>query len=795
MPLMLRAERRWIGVAVLALGAAAVAQAPRQVTISGRVVDENGKPVAGASAGVFAADEFVDTAQLLADPAARSGADGRYAVAVGAEGCLLVLAAPGRQSCAQQIRDRRHDTAVGDTVLMPGSRLAGRVRDEAGAPLAGARLRVESSVFGTFELGYVHAGAVSGADGVFVVPGVPRTGLRLIAEADGCSSEAKLVGPETSADFTLAKLGVVRGRVVDDTGAPVAGVLLSCVTVETCTVVPHATSRADGAFAITVPVRGPFRIVGSERRVPFRVFSSGPLHGPGDGAVVTNDPTTRTRMLEVTAVDAATRAPIPEFSLAEVLDPIDLPLTVRLHCVACLHPCKGSARVPVTGQVHGVMVEAPDHGFEVTPIPNDDAPLVIALGPEAVLRGRVVDAATGKAMAGVAVCALPKGEARGLLPDSLMDACPRTDANGDYCIRGLRPGEYGVQAHAEDRPASPVAWTELAAGDANRLNLAVPKQRWIEFEFTGAVAPGPAPQLGIRPGNFDYPQSSFEHALALPAGVAITGPGRYRLGPLGSGTWRAQLLMPSRTRVGMGRAVDLGMFDPDAGPKTIELPAPLRQLRGRVELPRGVPAERIGVLARRAQPPPDRSRPDFVEPVAGVDADGSFALEVPAGTVCLQLADLATDIVFHTEGHDLEVGADTPAVTIRPSCHWLTVDCTPPRAGDVVALHAFNVMLPPQRDGAYPSTMVDLHGRYGAHRHDEYVEVPFAPGNGTQRWLVPAGPIEVNPWRSIDVLRPGPTIWGHVVIGSANLTVDQAEHRIALSIPSLPPDEEILKRH
>src|SRR5262249_11527302 len=224
MPVMPRAERRSIIVAVLALGAAVIAQraranpsssppvacspqAPRKPTISGRVVDENGKPVAGAAARVLAADEFVDTAQLLASPAARSDADGRYAVAVGAESLTLVLAAAGRQTCAQQIRDRQHDTVVGDTVLMPGSRLVGRVRDETGAPLAGARLRVESSVVGTFGFDCVRGGAVSGEDGVFVVPGLPRTGLRLIAEADGYASEAKLAGPEAPADITLAKLG------------------------------------------------------------------------------------------------------------------------------------------------------------------------------------------------------------------------------------------------------------------------------------------------------------------------------------------------------------------------------------------------------------------------------------------------------------------------------------------------------------------------------------------------------------------------------------------------------------
>ncbi|HZT56494.1 MAG TPA: hypothetical protein VFA35_09725, partial [Burkholderiaceae bacterium] len=124
------------------LAAQLAAQVPSPL-LSGRVVDEQGAPLAGVAVCLLdenpGAPLFV-TADLLQEPLARTAADGTWSAALPAAvhgvGMRLLLVAPGRVHVAAPLHS--HD---GWPVALPRAHtLAGRVVDTDGRPLAGVRV-------------------------------------------------------------------------------------------------------------------------------------------------------------------------------------------------------------------------------------------------------------------------------------------------------------------------------------------------------------------------------------------------------------------------------------------------------------------------------------------------------------------------------------------------------------------------------------------------------------------------------------------------------------------------------
>src|SRR5262245_21784042 len=105
LPRMLGEEaRRLVAFVILCAcaGAASAQEAPAK-EIAGRVLDENGKPIAGAAIALLGSRDFADTAQLIAAPPIASAADGTFAVTFASDRTRLLVAAAGRQSCEQTI--------------------------------------------------------------------------------------------------------------------------------------------------------------------------------------------------------------------------------------------------------------------------------------------------------------------------------------------------------------------------------------------------------------------------------------------------------------------------------------------------------------------------------------------------------------------------------------------------------------------------------------------------------------------------------------------------------------------
>lgn len=240
--------------------------------VRGRVVDERGAPIAGASVSRTAtangrvrmvgaaAAQFDITgfgrgvAQLLAgdrdEPVAVTGADGAFAIpGVGTFG--VAVRAPGRATVAVDATcegplARAEPMTI---ALPPAASLRGQAL-RAGLPFAGAQVlayRGDDPV----------ASALTDADGAWSIDGVPPGEYRLRARnpAQATPGEFRVAsarpGGGAPVVLQLAPPRLVRGQVVARGGQPLPGVAVSLRRGAGASVV----TGGDGAFAIEAPER------------------------------------------------------------------------------------------------------------------------------------------------------------------------------------------------------------------------------------------------------------------------------------------------------------------------------------------------------------------------------------------------------------------------------------------------------------------------------------------------------------------------------------------------------------
>ncbi len=182
------------------------------------VVTSVGAPIPGASLGLSPAGEGGELGRTAA------GADGRFAFRGLPAGAYDLDA--GAEGFAPALR-RGLLVAPGETfevkVALAGTgAVEGTVRDGAGRPVAGARLR-GGKLWGS--MGQVDAEAVSGEDGAYRLAGLEpgRTTVRARrGEALGGVAQLVLVeeGRATRADFTVPGTGTLEGTVRTAAGAP-----------------------------------------------------------------------------------------------------------------------------------------------------------------------------------------------------------------------------------------------------------------------------------------------------------------------------------------------------------------------------------------------------------------------------------------------------------------------------------------------------------------------------------------------------------------------------------------------
>ena len=229
------------------------------VTVSGRVLDPSGNPVRGAKVvwEAYRTDEetLVDETKGVA-PAplgeTATNPEGRFRVTLdkpGVEVAIRVLpgAVPG--ALLPGPYDSSEDVELDDVELPSAEKVSGRVTDEAGKPVSGAKVRVRSgSLFEKDDVVH-YAEATTGSDGAFSIGNAPGKSGSLSVRAPGYAPSSQFSMQRTDVEkVTLKKGGTVSGTVLDPAGKPAEGVIV-----------------LSGSLAVMTDASGNYRLAGVAR--------------------------------------------------------------------------------------------------------------------------------------------------------------------------------------------------------------------------------------------------------------------------------------------------------------------------------------------------------------------------------------------------------------------------------------------------------------------------------------------------------------------------------------------------
>jgi protocatechuate 3,4-dioxygenase beta subunit len=208
-------------------------------TVSGRVLDANGGGVPGALVAWSNTDMSLDeTAFRVFSPFSDYGrmsekltdGQGRYRMSVPPGAGCVVAEKPGLRvgtKCHVDVQVG-HETSGVDIVLRDGLRVTGRVIDASGSPVAGADVLAttpETAHDPSMRRAYRYR-AKSGADGRFVINGLPPQTMALAAVTETASSPLVDVDLErqrtVDVELRLEYNGTLAGVVKEADGKPVA---------------------------------------------------------------------------------------------------------------------------------------------------------------------------------------------------------------------------------------------------------------------------------------------------------------------------------------------------------------------------------------------------------------------------------------------------------------------------------------------------------------------------------------------------------------------------------------------
>ncbi|MCK6447701.1 MAG: sigma-70 family RNA polymerase sigma factor [Planctomycetes bacterium] len=426
------------------------------VRVAGRVLDESDRPLAGARVDA----SFSRHAETLTD------SDGRFELttAPARGGWFRVTASlEGRPAAVYEHDDR--DAPTEDLVLRfeRGFDVVGRVVDELGAP-------IEAAMVGLGEWESNHR-VLTDADGNFALRTIAKRERKFVVMRDGFTTHARTLefapdGGHEPLIVVLERGFRIRGHIRDPEGRPLRGAMVYVVRGDQQAPLDGARADADGVFEFRdAPQVANLSLEGHrEGWLSRRQLLEG---NPLEVELVLE------RIARITGrvIDASSGAPVPRFRVRFV-EPELLPGDERLGNfradwwdtgIEFAHP-EGRWDTGNEGlrpnRVIGLEVRAADHGVAIVPrvvtrVEGEQDELVIELGPELAVTGRVVERASGRALAGVRVRTFSSREPlqffdRARLPEAT------TDAAGEFRLAPM--------------PAEPVSLYVEADGFAPRVD-------------------------------------------------------------------------------------------------------------------------------------------------------------------------------------------------------------------------------------------------------------------------------------------------------------------------------------
>ncbi|HEY4242852.1 MAG TPA: carboxypeptidase-like regulatory domain-containing protein [Kofleriaceae bacterium] len=419
------------------------------VELSGLVTDATGGPVVGARVDAAALRGNMMPGDAIAS--ALTGADGGYQLTV-APGAHVVAASSPDYAPQSRIVDAAPPRAKADFALVPGGSIEGIVRDATTKePVAGAAIDARRDAASAILLAEpAHKRAASGPDGHFRVGGLRPGAWELTAAAgERHTTGPALVGlgvaeQASAVELLVAHGPVIRGRVVDHGGAPVAGATVNAIDSHTGQS-EHAEAGTDGHFALVGLPPATYHL---------RALAEGFVaSAPAEIELGARDPA------EVTlTIDRGAR-------LAGHVEPRQIcDVSLDLAFGAGIGPTMITP--PVTTGEDGAFAfdgrrpgKATLHarcpsGAQGTIDADAPADVTLPVTPGGSIAGRVVDS-DGKPVAGAVVAAADqaKGDEAVMVNGVLASgAQARTGADGAFEISGLAPSTFRLRVLDRGKP-------------------------------------------------------------------------------------------------------------------------------------------------------------------------------------------------------------------------------------------------------------------------------------------------------------------------------------------------------
>ncbi len=443
--------------------------------VRGRVVDESHRPIEGARV-VLGAPVPPPRGNLYVEPGVRpetsSAADGTFAfddVPPGDGGCTAV--APGWRTGNGALQARLGITAEVLIVLTPGTRVVGRVVDAQGQPAAGAVVATSR---------YPSArDKVTAADGRFACD-VPPGRVELVARhrTGGVALLAVDVADRETLDVELRLRSdpVLFGRVVDEQGAPLAGLWVFAWPQDERAWQPNPceVTDQDGRFAMLTCTNGPLDVKVRQDRLdsgPVLARADAVLAGGTPLALVVADAARPTAFVRLRVDDPAHPTRPCQIVVQDLASGAEEWFVVAKARPARLGPlAAGSYRVR---QFHAFDRTKPVLGLDLGPI-------ALAVGQERNLGTHVLLPTTSLAL----TLARSDGERVNVPPRLRLvpaDGSPAIAAHftpdGDVYPFSFPPGRYRVEVEAALEHDAASAEVDLVADATTPLTLTLPALR------------------------------------------------------------------------------------------------------------------------------------------------------------------------------------------------------------------------------------------------------------------------------------------------------------------------------
>lgn len=493
--------------------------------LTGRALDEDGRPLAGVRVRVWREGIQPSTVDLKAvgeQPfvpelmQAVTAADGRFAL----DGLW-----PGEGSLELKMRDRVRQEVpiklvatqaleVGDVTVPSGSSIAGHVRDANGAPLVGAKVSVvdgeiRGSSTGCVGYGFAddddsihaeleqaedndfHESVLTDTKGAFHVGGLNSPTHSVYATADGFEpTRLRPVAPGAHAlELVLQREAVLQLHIVDSvTNAPITNASVRVIRESGIEYVPHDIElriEPSGPAAFIAHGAGP---------LSQRIIASAPGHAaesiPCSGIAPAASAEIVVRLGPESVLGGVIRddqgAPMPD-AIVELHEPDNL----RTATLTAKSDESGAFRFEQLDGLTTLVVAVASGYPETEPLPVTLADgerredLELRLPAPARIHGTVFAAdATPESKANVSIDVPPFGEFKYGDLSSRFVPWVRVDGQGRYAFENLRPGEYQLEVHGHPS----VAFT-LAEGEDRLLDFTAVRGVSVHGRVTSAGEP------------------------------------------------------------------------------------------------------------------------------------------------------------------------------------------------------------------------------------------------------------------------------------------------------------------